>query len=83
MTLGFTSALSYVHQPKNLTFAGNFLTISIEPRAHLGVTVQEPGSRNPNIAARLAVHVAGLGDAVGEAGGKVCILKKSRRSLMF
>ena len=68
LTLGFTSALGWIHDAQNLTFAGNFLTISIEPRAHTGVIIQEPGSRDANIAARLAAHMAGLGNALGEKG---------------
>lgn len=72
-TLGFTSALSWVHEARNLSFAGNFLTISIEPRGVLGAQIVEPGSRDANIPAKLAAHMAGLGSALGDFGKRVCL----------
>ena len=72
LTFGLSSALSFIHDSgSNNSFGGNFLTISISPRAHQDATVYEPGSHNPNIAAILAEHVAGLGRAVGYWGKKV------------
>ena len=72
VTIGFTSALSYIHNPTK-TWGGNFLTISIQPRLrrNRNLNALEPGSHDTNIAVMLSAHAVSLGQALGNSGRKV------------